>query len=125
MGAMYLYLIHSKKSKILSMKLVFNFFLLYYEIQEIARDISDFRENTYFDEDERKEVEMRFDVIYSLKRKYGNSIVEILKYGDEINLEIHRRLKDVTFLDIKRVIAQVGIEASFQLKGKYRWNTPY
>ena len=63
---------------------------VYYEIQEIARDVSEFKEDTYFDENERNEVEMRFDTIYSLKRKYGNSIEEILKYRDETNLEIDR-----------------------------------
>ena len=63
---------------------------VYYEIQEIARDISDLKEDTYFDESEREEVEMRFDTIYSLKRKYGNSIEEILNYRDETNNKIER-----------------------------------
>ncbi len=63
---------------------------VYYEIQEIARDISDLKEDTYFDESEREEIETRFDTIYSLKRKYGNSIEEILNYRDETNNEIER-----------------------------------
>ena len=62
----------------------------YYDIQEIARDISNLRGETYFDENERKEVETRLDVIFSLKRKYGNTIEEILKYKDEIENEINR-----------------------------------
>ena len=62
----------------------------YYDIQEIARDISRLREETYFDGNERKEVETRLDIIFSLKRKYGNTIDEILKYKDEIENEVNR-----------------------------------
>lgn len=63
---------------------------IYYEIQELARDISEMKDNTSFDEYERNQVEMRLDLLYSLKRKYGNNIEEILKYKDEISLEIEK-----------------------------------
>ena len=63
---------------------------IYYELQEISRDIADFKEDTYFDEEERNNIEERLDLIYSLKRKYGNSIKEILQYGQEIKDEIYR-----------------------------------
>lgn len=46
--------------------------------------------NIDFDEKTRKEVETRLDLIFSLKRKYGNTIEEILKYGNEIREEINR-----------------------------------
>ena len=62
----------------------------YYDIQEIARDISSLREDTYFNENERRDVETRLDIIFSLKRKYGNNIQEILQYKDEIKNEIDR-----------------------------------
>ncbi len=62
----------------------------YYELQEVSRDIDDFKEDVYFDEEERNNVETRLDLIYSLKRKYGNSIEEILKYNDEIKERIER-----------------------------------
>ena len=55
----------------------------YYELQEAARDISSNREDIYFDEEEQKEIEERWDLIHSLKRKYGNTIEEILKYKEE------------------------------------------
>lgn len=62
---------------------------IYYELQEISRDISDYREDVYFDEQERNEVEERLDLIYNLKRKYGNDVQEILNYKDEIEAEIN------------------------------------
>ncbi|MFR8234036.1 MAG: DNA repair protein RecN [Clostridia bacterium] len=61
----------------------------YYELQELARDISNYKEDIYFDEEERNYVEERLDLIYSLKRKYGNNISEIVKYKDEIKEEIN------------------------------------
>ena len=63
---------------------------VYYELQEISKDISSYREDTYFDEQERNEIEERLDLIYDLKRKYGNSIKEILEYNEEIKKEIDK-----------------------------------
>ena len=63
---------------------------IYYELQEIARDISSYKEDTYFDEEERNNVEERLDLIHSLKRKYGNTIEEILQYKDEIKEELEK-----------------------------------
>ena len=62
---------------------------IYYELQEISRDISEHKEDVYFDEQERNEVEERLDLIYNLKRKYGNDVQEILNYKDEIEAEIN------------------------------------
>ena len=62
---------------------------IYYELQEISRDISEHKEDVYFDEQERNEVEERLDLIYNLKRKYGNDVQEILNYKDEIEEEIN------------------------------------
>lgn len=60
----------------------------YYELQEIAREISSKREDTNFDEEERNIIEERLDIIHDLKRKYGNTISEILQYKQEIKQEI-------------------------------------
>lgn len=62
---------------------------VYYEIQELSRDISSLKEDIFFDEEERDNVEKRLDEIFSLKRKYGNSIEEILKYKEELEAEIN------------------------------------
>ena len=61
---------------------------IYYEMQEISRDINSYCEDVEFDEQERTEVETRLDTIYNLKRKYGNNIEEILKYSEEVEKEI-------------------------------------
>lgn len=67
----------------------------YYDIQELSRDISGFASDVYFDENEQSEIEERLDLIYSLKRKYGNNINEIIAYG----LQIEQEIKDIENLD--------------------------
>ena len=62
---------------------------IYYDIQELSRDISSLNEDMYFDEEERNEIENRLDIIYSLKRKYGNTIEEILDYKEKIEKELY------------------------------------
>lgn len=69
-------------------KITSNLKSLYYELQEISRDLSSYNEEIYFDEEERNETEERLDLIYSLKRKYGNTIKEILEYKKEIEEEV-------------------------------------
>ena len=67
---------------------------IYYDLQELSRDISNEKEDIYFDEQERNEVEERLDLIYSLKRKYGNNILEILNYKEEIEKQKIENLDD-------------------------------
>ena len=61
---------------------------IYYDIQEMARDFLSMKEETYFDEQSQNEIENRLDLLYSLKRKYGNSIEAILEYQSSISSEI-------------------------------------
>ena len=63
---------------------------IYYELQELSRDISSYKEEIYFDEEENNYIEERLDLIYSLKRKYGNTIEEILIYQEEMKNEVDR-----------------------------------
>ena len=63
---------------------------IYYELEETSRDIYSLKEEVNFDEYERDEVEKRLDIIFSLKRKYGNTIEEILEYKNKLNEEIEQ-----------------------------------
>ncbi len=62
---------------------------IYYELQEISRDMSSYIDDIDFNEEERDFVEERLDIINSLKRKYGNSIEEILEYKLEVEAEVN------------------------------------
>ena len=62
----------------------------YYDLQEIAIDLSHYNSDTSFEEEERDEIENRIDEINDLKRKYGNTIEEILNYKNEVEEEIDK-----------------------------------
>ena len=63
---------------------------IYYELEDFSHGINLMNDDMYFDENEINELEGRLDLIHTLKRKYGNSIEEILKYKDSIEAEINR-----------------------------------
>ena len=63
---------------------------IYYDLQELSRDISSLKDNCDFNEEERKKVEERLDLLFSLKRKYGNNIEEIIEYSNKIKEEIEQ-----------------------------------
>ena len=63
---------------------------IYYELEEFSHEINSMNDDMYFDENEINELESRIDLIHTLKRKYGNSIEEILRYKDSIETEINR-----------------------------------
>ena len=63
---------------------------IYYELEDFSHGINLMNDDMYFDENEINELESRLNLIHTLKRKYGNSIEEILKYRDSIEAEINR-----------------------------------
>lgn len=106
---------------------------IYYQVEEISRDLSSLKEDGYFEEDSRKDIEERLDLIFSLKRKYGDSIEEILKYSEELkneiydieNLEEHNnKLKkqleiiDSFLLDKSKKMHEIRIKVSEDLENK-------
>ena len=63
---------------------------VYYDLQEINRDLQESNNDIYFDENKKIEIAERLDLIYTLKRKYGNNIQEILEYKIELEKEIQQ-----------------------------------
>lgn len=61
----------------------------YYTLQDVASTTSKYLTEIDFDEKEQIEVEERLDTIFSLKRKYGNTIEDVLKYCEEASNELN------------------------------------
>ena len=55
-----------------------------YELQDISRDIRNYKENIDFSPYELEQIETRVDEINNLRRKYGDSIDEIFEYYKNI-----------------------------------------
>ena len=90
---------------------------IYYDLQELSRDISGLKDNINFDEEERQKIEERLDLIFSLKRKYGNTIEEILKYNEATKEEIKQieNLEEYTN-NLKKTLEDLEIKMLFLAK---------
>jgi len=58
------------------------------QVSELARTLHDYQESVEFSPARLAQVEERLSLIYSLKRKYGNSIQEILAFGERAQSEL-------------------------------------
>ena len=56
---------------------------IYYELEELGRDISAYSSSVDFNPRELDEIEDRLAVINSLKRKYGGSLEAVIAYGEK------------------------------------------
>ncbi|NIN69408.1 MAG: DNA repair protein RecN [Anaerolineae bacterium] len=59
-----------------------------YQLQEVAAALRSYGEGIEYDPQRLLQVEERLDLIYGLKRKYGDSIAEILAYGESAAKEL-------------------------------------
>ncbi len=74
----------------------------FYSVQEALSSVSNQVDNLEWDEERLNEVESRLELIYQLKRKYGESVPAILEYYQKISSE----LADATFAENPEVMAQ-------------------
>ncbi len=68
---------------------------LYFAADDIAAELRTFLDDLDFSDDDANAVEARLDVIYKLKRKYGNDVSEMLTYLENAKKE----LSEIEFSD--------------------------
>lgn len=61
---------------------------VYYQLQDVAADLSRQMDILEFDEQRLHQIEDRLEIIHQLKRKYGESVEFILAYYEKISLEL-------------------------------------
>ena len=61
---------------------------LVYQLEDLGRTVRDYSESIDFNPGRLQEVEERLGLIYNLKRKYGNSIEEIILFGEKAQAEL-------------------------------------
>ncbi|AUS08545.1 DNA repair protein RecN [Laceyella sacchari] len=86
----------------------------YYQLEEVARAIARYRDAFEYDPGRLNEVEERLHMIKQLKRKYGDSIEEILAYGDKVRQELSQlehREESVAELEEKIASAETDLYA--------------
>ncbi len=86
---------------------------LYYRLQDIGRSLGSMREQTVFSPAELDAAIARMDTLDNLKKKYGDTIEEVLAYRDRIAAEL-----DVieNFDDQKKQLEAEALDAKHQLE---------
>lgn len=84
-----------------------------YELQDISRDIRNYKDSIDFEPYELEQIETRVDEINNLRRKYGDSIDEILAYYDKTKARLDEILnRDERVEELKREIAKMEVTLS-------------
>ena len=66
-----------------------------------------------------------FEDYYCIQMRSYGALLSFEGLVDRLNLALSEMLEGDTFIDFKRLIADVGIKNAYNIKGKYRWNAPY
>ena len=87
-----------------------------YSLEDVSASLRDYRENVNFSPERINEVEERLNLIQVLKKKYGDSIDEILAYADKARIEletINASEEELEFLKTqeKKIVKEVKEEA--------------
>ncbi|MGL4914271.1 MAG: DNA repair protein RecN [Romboutsia sp.] len=79
-----------------------------YELQDISRDIRNYKENINFEPYELDQIEHRVDEINNLRRKYGESIEDIFEYYNKIKSRLDEILnRDERVEELKAEIIKI------------------
>ena len=86
-----------------------------YELQDISRDIRNYKDSIDFQPYELEQIEARVDEINSLRRKYGESIEDIFKYYDKTKARLDEILnRDERVEQLKSEIVKLEKELKIQ-----------
>lgn len=85
---------------------------LMYQVQDVAEEVRDIRDDLSYSPDELEQIEARLDVIHRLKRKYGATCEEILAYLEKAKNELDEiEFADDTIERLKKKLAKAEQEA--------------
>lgn len=83
-------------------KILLNLNEAFYILKDLASETLECMNDVDFDRNEQNEVEERLDLIFNLKRKYGNDIKSILEYSYESSKELEKlQNSDAIINDLK------------------------
>ena len=86
---------------------------LYYEIEELARDVSSYMSGIEYSPAELASINDRLDVINTLKRKYNGEIPQILEFYDNASMRLSQLLSfDENKADLSKKEEQLNIKAT-------------
>lgn len=83
----------------------------FYEIEDLAERVGEYRDRVNFDAGRLEEVEQRLASIRELERKYGDTVAEVLAYGEKCRSELSSlRSGEEQRSDLEREVASLERE---------------
>ncbi len=87
------------------------------QIEEAAREVSSYAERVEFDPNRLEEIGDRLDLVQKLKKKYGNTITEIIAFGVKAGVELEKIEKSGEEMErLRREIAGLKVELTSKAK---------
>ena len=86
---------------------------LTHQVDELARTLRGYRDSIEYNPERLQELEERLELIRSLKRKYGNTIEEVLAFGEKVSKDLEKlyqneeRVEELESLEVE-LGGQVG-----------------
>ncbi|MCB1231437.1 MAG: DNA repair protein RecN [Verrucomicrobiae bacterium] len=93
------------------------------ELEEIDRSLADYLGDLEFDPSEVEDMERRIDLLENLKRKYGQSLDDVVAYGSQARERLQRidqREEELERLEAAAAEARVGLEKAGAVLTKKR-----
>ena len=82
-----------------------------YQLEDVIEDIRNERDATEYNPDLLEEIEERLDLIFKLKRKYGNSIQSILEYCEQTEAQLNEIIKSEEIIEkLAKKIMKIDME---------------
>jgi DNA repair protein RecN (Recombination protein N) len=86
-----------------------------YQLDDVADTLRHYRDSIEFNPVRLQTIEDRLDLIHSLKRKYGSSIVEVLRFGEEAGKELYAIThNEERMAELEQEEARIVVEAGQQ-----------
>ena len=83
----------------------------FYAADEAMRDTRTYRDNIEFNPERLEQIETRLDTLKTLKRKYGDTLAEVLRYNDEIAERLERlENAEVRLVDLEATLEKARAE---------------
>ncbi len=96
----------------------------YYEIQDVAETLRQYRDSLTFDPKRLEVVEERISFLYKLKKKYGTTIADVLGYADEAESQLEQLSLwetnksgiDAEISELEKIVFRLGTSLSEKRK---------
>lgn len=87
----------------------------FYNLQDVSHEISNQLDTMEWDENRLDQIEQRLDLIHQLKRKYGDSVEQVIEYGKKIKNELNEMQGTAETSEKQEEAVQAAYDTAYEL----------